>query len=137
LVAGTTEEADVTAPVPEQWVAQARYDFESARAMLESGRFLYVLFCCQQSVEKLLKAVIAAQTGELPPRTHNLVQLASHAGLKPEENQVQLMRQLSEYYVQSRYPDAMEEGFEDVPQHEAAAAMAQTEKVMEWLSSLL
>ena len=44
--------------------------------------------------------VIAARTGELPPRLHNLMQLAKHAGLKPEASQARLMRELSEYYIQ-------------------------------------
>ena len=33
------------------WVDQAQYDLETAHAMLASGRYLYVLFCCQQAVE--------------------------------------------------------------------------------------
>jgi len=50
------------------WVDQAQYDLDTARAMLASGRYLYVLFCCQQAVEKALKAAIVRKTGELPPR---------------------------------------------------------------------
>lgn len=44
--------------------------------MLASGRYLYVVFCCQQAVEKALKAVIVRKTGALPPRVHNLLRLA-------------------------------------------------------------
>ncbi|MGC9352319.1 MAG: HEPN domain-containing protein [Mariniphaga sp.] len=32
------------------------YDFETAKAMLETGRYLYVGFMCHQTLEKLLKA---------------------------------------------------------------------------------
>ena len=46
----------------DRWAEQARYDLETAQAMMESGRYLYVLFCCQQAVEKMLKALIANQT---------------------------------------------------------------------------
>jgi HEPN domain-containing protein len=42
------------------WTEQARYDLDTARAMFDSGRYLYVLFCCQQAVEKALKAIIGA-----------------------------------------------------------------------------
>lgn len=28
------------------WAEQARYDLDTARAMFDPGRFLYVLFCC-------------------------------------------------------------------------------------------
>lgn len=37
---------------------QAEYDLETARAMLDAGRFLYILFCCQQAIAKALKALI-------------------------------------------------------------------------------
>ncbi len=36
------------ASIPERWAEQARYDLDTARAMLDSGRYLYVLFCCRQ-----------------------------------------------------------------------------------------
>ncbi len=50
-----------------RWFEQAEYDLDTALAMLESGRYLYVLFCCQQAIEKGLKAVIVEQTGNFPP----------------------------------------------------------------------
>jgi HEPN domain-containing protein len=34
------------------WIALAEYDFETAKAMLDSGRYLYVAFTCQQVIEK-------------------------------------------------------------------------------------
>ena len=94
--------------VPEQWAEQARYDLDTAQAMLDSGRLLYVLFCCQQAVEKMLKGVIAKRTNEFPPRLHNLMRLAEHAGLELDADQVALMRELSGYYIQTRYPGEIE-----------------------------
>ena len=64
------------------WVERSRYDLDTAGAMLASGRYLYVVFCCQQAVEKALKAVITAQTGTLPPRIHNLLRLAEAAKIE-------------------------------------------------------
>ena len=55
------------ASIPDQWVERAQYDLETARAMLASGRLLYVLFCCQQAVEKMLKGIIAKRTGPCLP----------------------------------------------------------------------
>jgi vacuolar-type H+-ATPase subunit F/Vma7 len=43
------------------------FDLDTARAMLESKRYLGVLFCCRQAVEKMLKAIIAKRSQELPP----------------------------------------------------------------------
>lgn len=36
----------------EYWLDIAKYDLETAEAMFDSGRYLYVVFMCQQSIEK-------------------------------------------------------------------------------------
>ena len=50
------------------WIERSEYDLDTAKAMLDTGRYLYVGYMCQQVVEKLLKAMIANQDKEnLPP----------------------------------------------------------------------
>jgi hypothetical protein len=39
------------------WEDIASYDLETAESMLKSGRYLYVVFMCQQSIEKLAKGL--------------------------------------------------------------------------------
>jgi len=43
----------------EYWIEIADYDIATAKAMLQTGRYLYVGFMCQQTIEKSLKALIA------------------------------------------------------------------------------
>lgn len=38
------------------WIALAEYDLETARHMLATRRFLYVVFMCHLALEKMLKA---------------------------------------------------------------------------------
>ncbi|MDR1700902.1 MAG: HEPN domain-containing protein [Lachnoclostridium sp.] len=40
------------------WKDIAEYDLETAEAMFRTGRWLYVVFMCQQSIEKLCKGII-------------------------------------------------------------------------------
>jgi HEPN domain-containing protein len=63
----------------EAWNNKAAYDLETAKAMLDARRFVYVLFCCQQAVEKYLKGAIAERRGTCSPRIHQLVRLAELA----------------------------------------------------------
>jgi len=123
--------------IPQRWAEQARYDLDTARAMLDSGRYLYVLFCCQQAVEKMVKGVIANRTGEFPPRLHNLVKLAQHAQIEVDQAQVMFMRDLSRYYVETRYPDQIAELSRGMTGEKAAAVLNQTEAMLRWLSSML
>jgi HEPN domain-containing protein len=79
------------------WVDRARHDLDTARAMLSWGRYLYVVFCCQQAVEKARKAVIVRKTGALPPRIHNLLRLAETAGLEMRPAQRRFLGELPAY----------------------------------------
>ena len=121
----------------ERWTEQARYDLDTARAMLDSGRYLYVLFCCQQAVEKTLKGLIVEKTGEFPPRLHNLPKLAEHAGVQLDKGRALQLRQLSGYYVQTRYPDEIAEASCGVSRGLAREVMSQTEAMLQWLSLML
>jgi len=65
---------EVTSPTGKDvksWVDASRYDLETARALLGARRYLYVLFMCQQSLEKVLKAHVMTRTMEFPPRIHS------------------------------------------------------------------
>jgi len=122
--------------VPEQWAEQARYDLDTAKAMLTAGRYLYVLFCCQQAVEKAIKGIIARRTGQMPPRLHNLMTLAERAGLALDDRRVEQLLALSGYYVQSRYPEEIKALSVDLDRALAEETLAYTEEVVEWLSTL-
>ena len=120
----------------EKWMEQARYDLETARAMLASGRYLYVLFCCQQSVEKALKALIIGRSGELPPRIHNLPRLAQAAEIDMEAARMDFLAQLSAYYVQTRYPEELTSPDTSVTRGIAVEALQETEEIQKWLFSM-
>jgi len=121
----------------EQWAEQAKYDLETARAMSKSGRYLYVLFCCQQAAEKMLKALVVRRKETFPPRTHNLARLAEEADLECEEETLGFLRQLTASYVQSRYPEDIAAAGGEVTPRQAAETLARTEGLLEWLSSIL
>jgi len=123
--------------IPDQWVERARYDLDTARAMLTSGRYLYVLFCCQQAVEKALKALIAQQTDEMPPRLHSLARLADRAGLRLDETKTEQFIRLNSYYIPSRYPGEMPAPSAAADKALAEEALQATEGIVEWLLNLI
>ncbi len=120
-------------PILQQWVAKPVYDLETARAMLDSGRYFYVVFCCQQAIEKALKALIIQNTETLPPRIHNLPRLAEAAGVVPEPGELDFIAELSVYYKQSRYPEENEDLTRATTRARAADALASTERITKWL----
>jgi len=121
----------------ERWAEQARYDLETADAMQRSGRYLYVLFCCQQAVEKAIKALITKQTQKFPPRIHNLVRLAEVATLELSDERAQLLRELSNYYIQTRYPEEIPELAAKISETQSQQILEQTEETIQWLLSMI
>jgi HEPN domain-containing protein len=116
------------------WIDRARYDLDTARAMLASGRYLYVLFCSQQAVEK---ALIVQKTDELPPRVHNLPRLAEVAGVELSQERLRFVGQLSAYYIQSRYPEEIEATGSTVTQELAEEVLDGAEQTISWILSML
>jgi HEPN domain-containing protein len=56
----------------QEWLAYAEADRQAAEHLLESDDYMACAFHCQQAVEKLLKAIIVAETQKRPPYLHNL-----------------------------------------------------------------
>jgi hypothetical protein len=54
------------------WLEAAEYDLESARVMLNGGRYMYVAFMSQQAIEKLTKGMYLLDTDKESPRSHNI-----------------------------------------------------------------
>ena len=56
------------------WLDAAEYDLQSAEAMYASGRWVYVVFMCQQAIEKLLKDLYVLYLDDNVPRIHKTTQ---------------------------------------------------------------
>ena len=61
------------------WIDLSNYDMETALAMFQTKRYLYVAFMCHQVIEKIFKAYYTKQKEETPPYTHKLIYLANTA----------------------------------------------------------
>lgn len=69
-------------PTVKNWIATSNYDLHTTEAMLKARRYLYVVFMCHLSLEKMLKAILAdSLPNSIPPKTHNLASLYKRAGL--------------------------------------------------------
>lgn len=116
------------------WLERAKYDLETAKAMLDAGRYLYVAYTCQQAVEKILKAIIAQKGKENMP-IHNLNRLAESAELSEElaAERVNLLAELTAYNIEARYGDYKESLSEVVNVQKAQMLYSQTQELFQWL----
>jgi len=116
------------------WLERSKYDLETAKAMLDTRRYLYVAYMCQQAVEKLLKAIIAEHGKENLP-IHNLNRLAELAELggELEEGQIDLLAELTAYNIVARYGDYKESLTEIVDMQKAKFIFDRTQELYQWL----
>ncbi|HEY4481934.1 MAG TPA: HEPN domain-containing protein [Candidatus Brocadiaceae bacterium] len=94
----------------QKWLERANYDIDTAEAMYTTGRYIYVVFMCQQALEKCLKALMAFKEMDIVP-VHNLRRLAEMTGVIGEMSKEELKKIdfLSQYYLNARYKEDIEE----------------------------
>ena len=61
------------------WIEISDYDLDTAEAMLNSKRYLYVGFMCHQTIEKAFKAYFTKLKSETAPFAHSLSYLLRKA----------------------------------------------------------
>lgn len=115
------------------WIEIAEYDIETAQAMFKTKRYLYVLFMCQQAVEKTLKALVTKETEKFPPKTHDLIQLVELTSLKPSDEQKEILAKLTFYYIETRYPEEIKEIRKSITNKLAQKYLEQTREIIKWI----
>ena len=120
--------------IVEHWVERSKYDLDTAKAMLDTGRYLYVSYMCQQAIEKILKAIIAKQGKENFP-IHNLNRLAEISLIDSELNseQFNFLAELTPYNIEARYGDYKESLSEIINDKKAQKVYEKTLEIHEWL----
>ena len=119
------------------WIAGADYDLGTAEHLLKGGRYLYAVFMCHLCVEKLLKAKIAESSEGMPPRTHDLKHLLSLTELRPTEERLEFISQLSNLSVATRYPEDFKTMLTEYSEPKAISIYEKTEQVSEWIKKSL
>jgi HEPN domain-containing protein len=116
------------------WVERSQYDLDTAKIMLDTGRYLYVAYMCQQAVEKILKAVIA-QLGKENFPIHNLNRLAEIATISNEltPEQFNFLAELTPYHIEARYGDYKESLSEIINDKKAEQVYKKTREIHKWI----
>lgn len=119
------------------WLDIADYDLGTAKAMMDTKRYLYVIFMCQQAVEKIIKALYIQKYDDEPPRSHNVAFVFKKTEVEASQETIQHFNLLSAYYIESRYPEYKEKLSSIVDRDRAITLLKKTEEVYVWLKSLL
>ena len=119
------------------WLRYAESDMISAEALHRIGQELNAIFHLQQAVEKTLKALYTKQNPTMPPRLHDLRELASGCRLQLTRQQSRLLQDLSSAYIDSRYPEQWGGGPPEVPADQTAELIVESKDFIAWLKEKL
>ena len=124
----------------EHWLDIAQHDLKTAGTMLANGNWLYVVFMCQQSIEKLVKGLYTLYLSDDTPRIHNIKAIFDNfrdkLPTKISDDFRAFFDELSAYYVNNRYPDFKSKLSSSIGEAEAKAILFKTKEVFAWLLTL-
>ena len=121
------------------WIEMSDYDFDTAKAMLETKRYLYVAFMCHQTIEKILKAYWSKVLEEPPLKIHSLSRLAEKSGLDKDmsEEQMDFIDEFEPLNIEARYPSYKERLMKSLTPDRCKELIEQTDKLRIWIKSKL
>lgn len=121
------------------WLDVAIYDLDTAKAMLDTKRYLYVGFMCHQAIEKALKAIISNNSEAIPPKTHDLIKLAKSSGIytNMSDEQIDFLYLLLPLNIESRYPSYKEELLAELSEDRCKSIIIETEGLLIWIKQQL
>ena len=122
------------------WLELAQYDLESAEAMFTSGRWFYVIFMCQQALEKLCKGLYTLYLDDNVPKIHNIRQIflcfKNKLPVVTSEDKLNLFDSLSAHYLMNRYPDFNKHINQKITENETEVILIKSREVFTWLLTL-
>jgi HEPN domain-containing protein len=121
------------------WIDLSDYDFETAEAMLSSGRYLYVGFMCHQTIEKIIKASFCSKFDEPSPFSHNLSYLAGKSGIGgiiPEDFK-EFITLLEPLNIEARYPTHKEQLLKSLTKTRCKEILIKTKELQTWVKERL
>lgn len=121
------------------WIEMADYDLDTANAMLEIHRYLYVGFMCHQVIEKSLKAYWSETLTEPPLKIHTLLKLANKTGLDAlmTESQLDFIDTLEPLNIEARYPSYKERLLRSLSSEYCNELIKNTKDLQLWIRSKL
>jgi len=121
------------------WIDLSDYDLETAEAMLQSKRYLYVGFMCHQSIEKAFKAYFTKLKSETAPYSHSLSYLAKQADFyeKFSEEQKEFIDQIEPLNIEARYPSHKERLLKSLTDIKCLEIIHNTQKIQKWIKERL
>jgi HEPN domain-containing protein len=121
------------------WIDLSDYDLETADAMFQSRRYLYVGFMCHQAIEKSFKAYYIKLLSETAPYSHSLSYLAKQGSFYDEFSDVQkeFIDQIEPLNIEARYPSHKDRLLKSLTDAKCMEIIKSTKEIQKWIKERL
>ena len=87
------------------WLKSAEHDLATAESLFRTQHYAWCLFLAHLVLEKTLKAFYVKDRHQFPPKVHKLELLAEKTKLKLSSEEIDFLKEVSEFNLEARYPD--------------------------------
>src|SRR3990172_6607217 len=117
----------------EYWLNSASHDLDVAETLFQNSKYDWCLFIGHLVIEKMLKAFYVRDTGQLPPKIHNLPKLAERTALKLSDEQKQFLIDINDFNIEARYPDQKYNFYKLCTKEFAEEYFCKIKEIYKWL----
>ena len=117
----------------QEWIKQSLYDLETAQAMFKTGRYIYCVFMCHLSLEKILKGLYLQKFNKIPPKIHSLLYFVQIQNLILSEKTNKFLEDLEEVSVPTRYQEGLDQLLKVYDKKKTQAILSKTKEAWECL----
>lgn len=121
---------------PDEWLIQAEYDLDSAKAMHETGRYFYAVFMIHLAIEKGLKGLFWKVLKEVPPKTHHLKYLIQKINIEMNPMIKEIVFDLDDLSIPTRYPESLQKILSSFNKEGAEEMINNSTKVIKWINEV-
>jgi HEPN domain-containing protein len=118
-----------------EWILQSDYDYETAEAMFSTARYVYAVFMCHLSIEKVIKAQYVKRLNKVAPKSHNLVWLAEEIKMEFPVNLYRFVFQLNDASLPTRYPQELASSIKFYSKEITLEILNKTKELQQWIKN--
>jgi len=112
------------------WIEQSESDLDSAKIMLDAGKFKDCAYYCQQCIEKALKTLQLKVSGKVK-KIHDISKLGKELDLP--NPLIGYCNEINPAYIFTRYPDSTILSKETYNKKDCGAFLRNSKEIIEWV----
>jgi HEPN domain-containing protein len=127
------EKLDNIDRIVQHWRETSEKDYQTMQNLVKSGDYSWALFLGHLVLEKLLKAHYVKNLQKFPLLSHDLLRLATKAGLEVSDEKADWLDEISTFNINARYDNYKQDFYKLCTKEFAGIWLERIENLRQWL----